>query len=82
MEKKLKVKYSTFKTDLSLNEWAREVKFGRDYVPPTNYYQGNVVREPGLFQSVDSLFPKVSFKDKIINKFKSKLKTKWQEKTN
>lgn len=82
MEKKLKVKYSTFKTDLSFNEWVKEINFGRDYTPPTPYFQGNVTRTPTLFQSVDELFPKISFKDKIINKFKNKFKTKWQEKTN
>lgn len=74
MEKKLRVKYSTFKTDLSLNDWAKEVNFGRLYTPPTPYFQGNVNRHPSLFQSVDDLFPQVSFKDKILNKFKSKLK--------
>ena len=84
MEKKLKVKYSTFKTDLSFNEWVKEVNFGKYYNEPTPYFQGNVTRsEPStLYQSVEDLFPKVSFKDKIINKFKIKLKSKWREKTN
>lgn len=82
MEKKLKVKYSTFKTNLSFNDWVREVNFGRDYNEPTKYYQGNISRQPHLFQSLDDLTPKISFKDKIINKFKNKIKTKWLEKTN
>lgn len=82
MEKKLKVKYSTFKTNLTYNEWCKMFKVGSHYVEPTNYYQGNVIREPGLFQSLENLTPKVNFTDKILNKFKSKLKTKWQEKTN
>ena len=82
MEKKLKVKYSNFKSDLSYNEWCKMYNVGSHYVEPTPYYQGNVVRDPSLFQSVDNLFPELSFKDKIINKFKIKLKTKWREKTN
>jgi hypothetical protein len=80
MEKKLKVKYSTFQTNLSYNEWVKEFKFGRDYVPPTKYFEGNIHREPGLYQSLEGLFPKVSFKQFILNKFKKK--TQWQEKTN
>jgi hypothetical protein len=76
MEKKLKVKYSTFKTDLSFNDWVKEVNFGKYYTEPTPYFQGNVTRSESstLYQSVEDLFPKVSFKDKIINKFKIKLK--------
>jgi hypothetical protein len=76
MEKKLKVKYSTFKTDLSFNDWVKEVNFGKYYTEPTPYFQGNVTRRETstLYQSVDDLFPKVSFKDKIIKKFKIKLK--------
>jgi hypothetical protein len=76
MEKKLKVKYSTFKTDLSFNDWVKEVNFGRYYSEPTKYFQGNVTRSESstLYQSVEDLFPKVSFKDKIIKKFKIKLK--------
>jgi hypothetical protein len=84
MEKKLKVKYSTFKTDLSFNDWVKEVNFGKYYTEPTPYFQGNVTRRETstLYQSVEDLFPKVSFKDKIINKFKINLKSKWREKTN
>ena len=82
MEKKLKVRYSKFKTNLSFNDWVKEVNFGRYYTEPTPYFEGNVTREPDLFQSLDSLYPQVSFKDKILNKFKIKLKTKWREKTN
>jgi hypothetical protein len=76
MEKKLKVKYSTFKSDLSFNDWVKEVNFGKYYTEPTPYFQGNVTRSESstLYQSVEDLFPKVSFKDKIINKFKIKLK--------
>ena len=82
MEKKLKVKYSQFKTDLSFNEWVKEVNFGRDYTPPTPYFQGNITRNPTLFQSLDKLTPDTSLTKKIIQKFKTKLKTKWREKTN
>ena len=76
MEKKLKVKYSTFKSDLSFNDWVKEVNFGKYYTEPTPYFQGNVTRRETstLYQSVEDLFPKVSFKDKIIKKFKIKLK--------
>lgn len=84
MEKKLKVRYSKFKTDLSFNDWVKEVNFGRYYNEPTPYFQGNItIRESStLYQSVEDLFPQVSFKDRILNKFKIKLKTKWLEKTN
>ena len=82
MEKKLKVKYSQFKTDLSFNEWVKEVNFGRDYTPPTPYFQGNIPRHHTLFESVDRLTPDTSLTEKIIQKFKIKLKTKWREKTN
>jgi len=82
MEKKLKVKYSQFKTDLSFNEWVKEVNFGRDYVTPTPYFQGNISRQYTLFESVDKLTPDVLLTKKIINKFKIKLKSKWREKTN
>jgi hypothetical protein len=82
MEKKLRVRYSNFKSNLSYNEWCKMYNVSSHYVKPTQYYQGNVTRDSVLFQSVDSLYPEVSFKDKIINKFKIKLKTKWLEKTN
>ena len=42
MEKKLKVRYSKFKTNLSFNDWVKEVNFGRYYTEPTPYFQGNV----------------------------------------
>ncbi len=82
MEKKLKVKYSNFQTNLTFNEWVKETKFGSGYVAPTKYFEGNIPRQPQLFQSLENLTPKVNFTDKILNKFKSKLKTKWQGKTN
>ena len=40
-EKKLRVKLSTFQTDLSFNEWVEKYNVSRDYIEPTKYYQGN-----------------------------------------
>jgi hypothetical protein len=41
MEKKLRVKESTFKTALTFNEWVEKYNVSRDYIEPTKYYQGN-----------------------------------------
>ena len=41
VENKLKCKMSTFKTDMSFNEWVREYGVSSQYVEPTKYYQGN-----------------------------------------
>jgi hypothetical protein len=85
MEKKLKVKYSTFKSPLSYNEWAQKYKVSSMYQENTPYYQGNLTsQEPQLksilYQSVEDLFPRKSIFKSIVNKFK--LKQQWQEKTN
>ena len=40
-EKKLKCKMSTFKTELSFNEWVEKYNVSSDYIEPTKYYQGN-----------------------------------------
>ena len=40
-ENKLRVKLSTFQTDLSFNEWVKRYKVGSGYVEPTKYFQGN-----------------------------------------
>ena len=85
MEKKLKVKYSTFVSPLSYNEWAKQYKVSSMYQESTPYYQGNLTaQEPNLksslYQSVEELFPRVSLKQYITNKFKKK--KQWQEKTN
>lgn len=39
--KKLKCKMSTFKSELSFNEWSEKYNVGRGYVEPTKYFQGN-----------------------------------------
>lgn len=39
-EKKLKCKMSTFKTDMSFNEWVRAYGVGSQYVEPTRYFTG------------------------------------------
>jgi hypothetical protein len=80
MEKKLRVKYSDFKTNLTYNEWVKEYKFGRDYVPPTPYYQGNTQWNASTFQSIEDMFPRISFGRKLINKLKKQ--SKWLERTN
>jgi hypothetical protein len=41
MERKLKVKLSTFQTPLTFNEWVLKYNVSRDYVEPTPYFQGN-----------------------------------------
>lgn len=81
MEKKLKVIPSKFKTDLSFNEWAKLLKVSSMYEERTPYYTGNLTKlEPSLksnlYESVDSLTPKVSF----FKKFKTTIKL-WREKT-
>jgi hypothetical protein len=40
-EKKLKCKMSTFKTDLTFNEWVQKYNVSYGYVEPTKYFQGN-----------------------------------------
>jgi hypothetical protein len=40
-EKKLRCKMSTFKTDLSFNEWVQKYKVSHGYIEPTKYFQGN-----------------------------------------
>ena len=83
MEKKLRVKYSTFQTPLSYNEWAEQYRVSSLYEEKTPYYTGNLTtqdwnRKSSLFQSLEQLFPKVSLTQKIINKFK--IKKRCQEK--
>ncbi len=41
-EKKLRVKLSTFQTDLSFNEWVEKYNVSSNYQEPTKYFQGNV----------------------------------------
>jgi len=40
-EKKLRVKLSTFQTDLTFNEWVEKYGVSRRYIEPTKYFQGN-----------------------------------------
>ncbi len=40
-ENKLRVKLSTFKSDLTFNEWVEKYRVGSGYVEPTKYFQGN-----------------------------------------
>jgi len=79
MEKKLKVKYSTFQTPLSFNEWAEQYKVSSLHTEETPYFTGNLStqewnRRSSLFESLDKLFPKVTLTKHIINKFKRKQK--------
>ena len=80
MEKKLRVKYSDFKTDLTHNEWCKEYNVSRYYTEPTPFYQGNTQFNSSTFQSVEDLFPRMSFGEKLINKIKKQ--NKWLERTN
>lgn len=41
MERKLKVKLSTFQTPLSFNEWVMKYNVSRDYVEPTPFFKNN-----------------------------------------
>jgi hypothetical protein len=41
MEKKLRVKESTFQTSLTFNEWVEKYNVSSGYIEPTKYYQGN-----------------------------------------
>lgn len=40
-QSKLRVKLSTFQTDLSFNEWVEKYKVSQGYIEPTKYYQKN-----------------------------------------
>ena len=79
MEKKLKVKLSTFQTPLSYNEWVTRYKVSSQYVEPTKYFTGH------LGSTINTRYefcPEVSQDgDKftgILNKLKTKIK--WVEK--
>jgi hypothetical protein len=81
MEKKLKVIPSKFKSDLTFNEWAKLLKVSSMYEERTPYYTGNLSKlDPSskypLYESVDSLSPKVS----LFKKLKTTIKL-WREKT-
>lgn len=78
MEKKLKVKYSDFKSNLTYNQWCRKYNVSRYYTAPTPFYRGNTQWNTSTFQSVEDLFPSISFTKKLINKIKQ---SKWLEKT-
>ena len=41
MDKKLRVKHSDFKTNLTFNEWVEKYNVSSGYIEPTKYYQGN-----------------------------------------
>jgi hypothetical protein len=40
-EKKLRVKLSTFQTDLTFNQWVEKYGVSSGYQEPTKYFQGN-----------------------------------------
>ncbi len=40
-EKKLRVRLSTFQTDLTFNQWVEKYKVSSGYQEPTKYFQGN-----------------------------------------
>jgi hypothetical protein len=85
MEKKLRVKLSTFQTPLTFNEWAEEYKVSSMHTEQTPYYQGNLTTQDpqlksSLYQSIEEMFPRISVLEFIKQKFKKK--KQWQEKTN
>jgi hypothetical protein len=63
-ENKLRVKLSTFKSDLSFNEWVEKYNVGRYYNEPTKYFQGNPTSgiEPLKLQRVGNSFLNLFFK--------------------
>ena len=80
MEKKLKVKLSNFKTDLSFNEWCERYNVGGHYIEPTQYYTGNFNNTMDTRYEFDLHFDRRDG-DKftgILNKLKTKIK--WVEK--
>jgi hypothetical protein len=85
MEKKLKVKYSTFVSPLSYNEWAKQYKVSSMYEESTPYYTGNLttlepMNKSSLYQSVEDMFPRISIVQSFINKLKKQKRC--LEKTN
>ena len=83
MEKKLKIKSSTFQTPLSFNEWVVKYKVSSQYVEPTKYFQGNA-GSPRITMDTKMEFDS-SFHRRNGNKFtgilnKLKTKIKWVEK--
>jgi hypothetical protein len=57
-EKKLRCKMSTFKTDMTFNEWVRAYGVGSQYVEPTRYFTG--MRN----LSIDTKMELINFKPK------------------
>lgn len=80
MEKKLKVKLSTFQTDLTFNEWCKRYNVGSHYVEPTKYFTGNWKNTMDTRYEFDLKFekPRGNKFTGIFNKLKTKIK--WVEK--
>ena len=80
MEKKLKIKSSTFQTPLSFNEWVVKYKVSSQYVEPTKYFTGNFKNTMDTRYEFDLHFDRrdgTKFTG-ILNKIKTKIK--WVEK--
>jgi len=79
MEKKLKVKYSTFQTPLSFNEWVEKYKVSSQYQEPTKYFTGYLA---STLNHRYEFAPQVRQEEEkitgILNKLKAKIK--WVEK--
>jgi hypothetical protein len=79
MEKKLKVKLSTFQTPLSFNEWVTRYKVSSQYVEPTQYFTGHL---GNTINTRYEFLPEVSQGENkitgILNNLKAKIK--WVEK--
>lgn len=79
MEKKLKVKLSTFQTDLTFNEWCERYNVGGLYQEPTRYFTG--MRNLTMDTRMDLISPKVDDQEKVTGLLdKIKTKIKWVEK--
>jgi hypothetical protein len=79
MEKKLKVKLSTFQTDLTFNEWCERYNVGRLYQEPTRYFTG--MRNLTMDTKMELISPKVNDQGKVTGLLdKIKTKIKWVEK--
>jgi hypothetical protein len=79
MEKKLKVKLSTFQTPLSFNEWVMKYKVSSQYVEPTRYFTGHL---GSTMNTRYEFLPEVNQDEENITGILDKIKTKikWVEK--
>ena len=87
-QKRLRVRLSTFQTNLSFNEWVEKYNVSSGYIEPTRYFQGNagsrqITMDTKLeFRNHLPQEERSGFITGVLNIIKSKLKnTRWAEKT-